>query len=55
MKTYDHLTPKELESLEAESQRAWEDKRRDKAIEAMSTYREALRGDGAEINESRDD
>ena len=36
----DKLTPAQLQELEIESQRAWEDKRRDKAQEAMQTHRE---------------
>ena len=41
-KEIDQLTPAQLRALEIESQRAWEDKRRDKAQEAMQTHREYI-------------
>mgnify|MGYP003646996983 CR=1 FL=1 len=47
-KEIDQLSHDQLQALEIESQRAWEDKRRDKAQEAMQTHREY-------IQESRDE
>ena len=34
------LTPDQLQALETESQRAWEDKKREQSREAMQTHRE---------------
>ena len=41
-KEIDQLTPDQLQALEIESQRAWEDKRREKAREAMQTHSEYI-------------
>lgn len=48
----DNLTPKELAQLEAESDRAWLDKRQEKQREAMQVQREYL---GRGFDYSRED
>ena len=40
-KDIEKLTPAQLQELEIESQRAWEDKRRSKREEAILAYQEA--------------
>ena len=40
-KDIEKLTPAQLQELETESQRAWEDKRRSKREEAILAYQEA--------------
>lgn len=42
-KETEDMTPEELQALEKESERAWLDKRHEKAQEAMLTLRESLR------------
>ena len=51
-KYIDQLTPAQLQLLETESQRAWEDKKREQSREAMQTQREYI-GKGFDL--SRED
>ena len=49
-KEIDQLTPDQLQELDIESQRAWEDKKREQSREAMQTHREYA---GKEMNEKK--